>query len=123
MMRFAQGIAAGAFALGAVSAVFAAPASARPGYDGSWSVLIVTEKGNCDRAYRYALKINNGQIAYAGESAFNVSGRVQPNGAISVSVGRGEQQANGTGRLSDKDGSGRWTGGECSGTWQAERRS
>ncbi len=39
----------------------ATPAQARGPYDGNWSVLIVTDSGSCDRAYRYALRIADGQ--------------------------------------------------------------
>ena len=62
---------------------------------------------------------------YAGEAAFNVSGKVGDNGAVTVTVSRGSQSARGQGRLSATDGSGMWTAGsgECSGTWTAERRS
>ena len=36
------------------SAIIASTASfAVPRYDGLWSVSIVTEKGDCDRGYRY----------------------------------------------------------------------
>ena len=102
-----------------------APASARTNYDGKWSVLIVTHKGSCDRAYRYPVQIDNGSVGYAGESAFTVSGKVGDNGAVTVKVARGNQSANGQGRLSATDGSGMWTAGsgDCSGTWTAERRS
>ena len=102
-----------------------APAAARSNYDGKWSVLIVTHKGSCDRAYRYPVQIDNGSVGYAGDSAFSVSGRVGENGAVTVKVARGNQSANGQGRLSATDGSGMWTAGsgECSGTWTAERRS
>ena len=92
-------------------------------YDGNWSVVIVTEKGTCDRSYRYPVRITNGSVGYAGQAAFNVSGKVAPNGKVIVSVSRGEQRANGSGVLSATDGGGSWTGGDCSGTWQAERRS
>ena len=95
-----------AIALLAASAVPASPAPmAKPGFDGAWSVLIVTEQGKCDRAYRYPVKIENG--------------------AVTVWVARGNQSANGTGTMSATDGAGTWTAatGECSGTWTAERRS
>ena len=41
-------------ALGILAATVpaSAPASARSNFDGTWSVLIVTHKGTCDRAYR-----------------------------------------------------------------------
>jgi hypothetical protein len=101
-----------------------APAG-NPNFDGAWSVLIVTEKGTCDRAYRYPIKINNGTVDYAGNASFTVSGKVQPTGAVTVRVARGNQSASGSGRLSSTGGTGSWTAasGECSGTWTAERRS
>jgi len=112
----------------AASAVPAAPAPIAAGkanFDGIWSVLIVTEKGTCDRAYRYPVRIANGSVGYAGEASFNVSGRVGASGAVTVTVSRGSQSATGTGRMSSSDGTGRWatSGGECSGSWSAERRS
>jgi hypothetical protein len=103
-----------------------APISAgKGGHDGAWSVLIVTEKGTCDRAYRYPVKIENGSVGYAGSASFTVSGKVDPQGAVIVKVARGNTSATGTGRMSDTNGSGTWTAGsgDCSGTWTAERRS
>lgn len=102
-----------------------APASARSNFDGTWSVLIVTHKGTCDRAYRYPVKIDNGSVGYAGDASFTVSGKVGDNGTVTVRVARGSQSANGQGRLSSTDGSGQWVAGsgDCSGTWTAERRS
>ena len=105
---------------------FSAPiASGKTSFDGNWSVLIVTEKGTCDRAYRYPVRISHGSVGYAGEASFNVTGRVGPNGAVTVTVSRGSQSATGTGRMSSSDGTGQWAtaGGECSGTWSAEKRS
>jgi hypothetical protein len=120
--------AAVAFAILTLSAVPAVPSpmsAPKPSFDGSWSVLIVTEKGKCDRAYRYPVKIQNGAVGYAGSASFTVSGKVDPKGAVIVTVARGSQSATGTGRMSDIDGSGTWTAGsgDCSGTWTAERRS
>jgi hypothetical protein len=102
-----------------------APAAAKSNFDGTWSVLIVTEKGTCDRAYRYPIKIDNGTVDYAGNASFTVSGKVQATGAVTVTVARGNQSANGSGRLSPNGGTGSWVAGsgECSGTWTAERRS
>jgi hypothetical protein len=115
-----------ALAILAASAVPAVPApiAAKPNFDGAWSVLIVTERGTCDRAYRYPVRISNGSVGYAGEASFNVTGRVGANGAVIVTVSRGNQSASGSGMLSSSDGSGYWrtASGECSGTWTAERR-
>jgi hypothetical protein len=113
-----------ALTLAALMAIPAlAPAQAKTNFDGSWSVVIITEKGSCDRSYRYPVKINDGTVGYAGEASFEVSGKVGPNGKVTVSVSRGDRKANGSGQLSGTSGGGSWTGGECSGTWQAERRS
>jgi len=131
-MRFStKTTAASAFAALAILAASAVPASPAPiaaakhSFDGTWSVLIVTEKGTCDRAYRYPVKIDNGAVGYAGDASFTVSGRVQTTGAVTVTVARGNQSANGSGRLSPTGGTGSWVAGsgECSGTWTAERRS
>ncbi len=78
--------------------------------NGLWSVLIITEQGTCDRGYRYAVRIKNGSVGHAdpANSSFRIAGRVAGNGAISVSVARGTQSANGSGRLSHNGGAGRW---------------
>lgn len=112
-------------AASAVPATTAPIAAGKASFDGNWSVLIVTEKGTCDRAYRYPVRISRGAVGYAGEASFNVSGQVGANGAVTVTVSRGSQSASGSGRLSLSDGTGHWrtAGGECSGTWSAERRS
>jgi hypothetical protein len=116
------------FALLTASVFPASPApisATKQSFDGAWSVLIVTEKGTCDRAYRYPVRISNGSVGYAGEASFNVSGSVGPNGAVTVTVSKGNQSARGSGQLSASDGSGHWVAasGECSGSWAAERRS
>jgi hypothetical protein len=103
-----------------------APARAQAGFDGLWSVLIATQSGPCDAAYRYPVRISGGRVSYAGGGSFTISGRVSGNGAVSVTVKRGNQSASGTGRLSRTSGSGRWRGrsssSACAGNWSAERR-
>ena len=100
-------------------------ASAQRAYDGNWSVLIVTQNGNCDRAYRYGVSIRSGSVYYDG-GVVNFTGRVAANGAVSVRVTSGSAFANGTGRLNRNEGQGRWSGqsggSRCSGYWTAERR-
>ncbi len=111
----------------AASAGFAATSSSSsstlPRYDGVWSVSIVTEKGTCDRGYRYPIRNENGVLANAGDAAFTITGKVAPTGSITVTVSHGSSSASGSGRLAGSIGEGLWRGGECSGTWTAERRS
>ena len=100
-------------------------ASAQRAFDGNWSVLIVTQNGNCDRAYRYGVSIRSGGVHYDG-GVVNFTGRVQANGNVTVRVTSGNAFANGTGRLNRREGQGRWSGqsggSRCSGYWTAERR-
>lgn len=116
------------FALGAGILGFAAgfgattPAGSAPSFDGIWSVVIVTERGACDRAYRYPIRIRNGALVAEGSSPATINGKVASNGQVTVIVSAGNKSATGSGRLSGTIGSGSWKGGECSGTWEAERR-
>jgi hypothetical protein len=101
------------------------PAEAVPGYDGVWSVVIITKEGICDPSYRYPIRITNGNLGNAGTATVSISGKVGKNGAIIVNVSTGDKTATGTGRLAGSHGTGSWSGGNgaCSGVWQAERRS
>ena len=73
--------------------MFAATSSfAVPRYDGLWSVSIVTEKGDCDRGYRYPIRISNGQLANAGDTAFTISGKVAPDRRHHRDGERGRQE-------------------------------
>lgn len=103
----------------------AASATARTIYDGRWSVLIITDRGNCDRGYRYSIDISNGIVHYSGD-VVDFRGRVASNGTVRVVVSRGNQSASGVGRLGRNFGQGVWrgaaTGEYCSGRWEAERR-
>jgi hypothetical protein len=113
----------------ALSAALLLPAgaSARTAdFDGNWSVLVITESGNCDAAYRYGVTVDNGNVRYRGESGIDVRGSVDDRGRVRVTIGRGEQHADGTGQLSQDGGSGTWNGNSssnrCRGRWEAERR-
>jgi len=113
--------------IGAALVGGAAPAAlAATMYDGKWSVSIVTERGTCDRGYRYPVSIVNGVVEHSagGDQSFGISGKVTRKGTVHVVVARGQQRVEGSGRLSDVGGQGQWASGngECSGYWTAERR-
>ena len=119
-------IVAGLSALLAAAWLWASPSAvASTRFDGAWSVLIVTDQGTCDRAYRYALRIADGRVYY-DDPSFSVSGGVDGAGRVQVGLSAGGQSANGYGRLSGNYGEGSWSGhsstSQCSGHWQAERR-
>ena len=113
---------AGLALLGLAASAAARTQPAR-GFNGMWSVVIVTTRGDCDRAYRYPVAIAGSSLINAGNAAVDISGRVLGNGAVAVRVSAGSKSAHGYGRLTSSSGSGSWSGGACAGVWTAERRS
>ena len=107
----------------AASVFAASPSADAASLDGPWSVLVITKSGACDQSYRYGLMICGSSVSYLGGGAVSVSGRVAPNGRVSVNVSASGQSAAGVGRLSGGRGSGTWRGqgtsGTCSGVWSA----
>jgi hypothetical protein len=115
------------FAAAALAAAMApvGVSKAASSHDGNWKVTIITQAGNCDAAYSYAVKVENGQIRYGGDGSFEISGTVAEAGEVKVAIGRGDQHANASGKLSDNAGAGQWSGKSastaCSGRWEALR--
>ena len=115
--------------VGAVLAAVVPPASTRAAgsFDGAWKVTIITQAGNCDPAYSYPVKVEGGRVSYSGDGSFDISGHVGDAGAVNVAIARGDQKASASGKLSANSGSGQWSGKsssmECSGRWEASRRS
>jgi hypothetical protein len=107
------------------TASVAESAPARTPFDGDWTVLIVTQRGSCDRAYRYGVQIIDGNVRYDG-SMVSFVGKVTNKGAVRVTVSAGSSRADGAGRMTRNAGQGNWQGysgsDACSGYWQAERR-
>jgi len=95
-------------------------------FDGRWSVVVLTEQGTCDRAFRYEVKVERGRVDYVGDAAIDFAGKISPAGAVRVDLGKGQAAARAVGKLRRNDGAGTWTGksasGACSGRWEAERR-
>ena len=104
------------------------PAVAKTPFDGAWAVVIMTESGSCDPAYRYAVVVADGNVrSDARESGglIAISGKVDEQGHVKVNLSRGEQKANASGKLSPSGGIGTWSGktssAACSGRWEAKR--
>jgi hypothetical protein len=121
-----------AVTLGLLVASATQPSDAAPAryasrtFDGIWSVEIVTYSGDCNRGYRYPLRVWQGRVIKADDDPnYSVAGMVTRTGAIGVTISGGGQTASGTGRLRGNIGAGIWhtSNGECSGRWSAQRRS
>jgi hypothetical protein len=114
-------------ALAAGSAFAVLPSQAQSNkFDGRWSIEVITESGGCDRAYRYAILIEDGKARYGGREAFTVTGQVTANGTVNGSIAHGQDRADVTGRLEGNLGTGTWkaasTSRTCTGRWNAEKR-
>jgi hypothetical protein len=92
-------------------------------YDGTWSVAIYTQRGDCS-SVRVATRIVGGRV-YSEDQNYQSNGAVGANGVIRVTVAGAGRSASGSGRLSQNSGAGSWrsSGGECSGSWSATRRA
>ena len=92
-------------------------------YDGTWSVLLETTRGDCTPALRASLRIAGGRLL-AEDQSYRLDGQVGQSGAVRVAVSANGQSALGFGHLSLRAGLGRWRTelGECVGRWSAERR-
>ncbi len=111
-----------AFGLGVTS--LGSAAFAGPSRDGLWSVQFVTESGSCDPSYSSSIAIENGSVRPL-QAGMSVSGQIAPNGQVSLDIRRSIAQADATGRLSDKSGSGTWRLAMlgCQGRWTASKRT
>ena len=91
--------------------------------DGTWDLIFVTQRGDCDPTYSFKIDVANGNISHPNILIFR--GRVAQSGAVVASVRVGRKSASGSGRLSGVSGRGVWSGrsGEtrCVGTWAAQR--
>ena len=107
----------------AVLAVSGVTPARAGGYDGTWTTVFATSRGNCSSGYSVPFLVRGGRVSSAGGG--HVSGSVSRSGSVAVAVSVGASHASGGGRLFGSSGSGRWsgiiTGDRCSGTWQATR--
>ncbi|OUX60749.1 MAG: hypothetical protein CBB64_13335 [Afipia sp. TMED4] len=110
------------FAL-AAAAFLAGSAAQAASFDGPWTVIIVTQAGNCDAAYSFPLQISGGRIVSTGGATIN--GRISGGGGVNVAISSGASSGRASGRLAGYSGSGRWSGilngARCSGRWEAHR--
>jgi hypothetical protein len=92
-------------------------------FDGVWSVVIDTESGSCN-SYRVSVRIVDGRVE-GGDGDYSLDGSVSTGGGTVVTVSNSRGSAVGYGRLHGSSGGGWWrtSGGECTGSWGASRRS
>lgn len=115
-----------AFGAGLIGMSGAMAAGSKPGgFNGVWSVQLVTESGICDRSLNYAIVVDKGQVRPVQASDATVTGRIGPDGNVAIGVHRAMAKADVSGRLQANSGAGVWQVAAigCSGRWTAHRRT
>jgi hypothetical protein len=106
-----------------ITLLLATTANAHSSYDGSWSLVFVTQTGVCDSTYNFSVNINDGVLTHPNLVKF--SGRVAKSGVVRASVTVQDKYASGSGTLTAGSGRGTWSGRagseRCSGYWTAQR--
>ena len=103
-------------------------ALAQSRHDGSWAIEIVTERGACERLYRYYVVVEGQAVrvrSMTGETSEATSGLVRPDGRIDATVGQPDDPVRVTGRLKGTAGKGVWSAParQCTGRWSAHKRA
>jgi hypothetical protein len=107
--------------------LLASVAAAQARYDGAWAIDIVTDRGRCDRLYRYYVVVNGETVRLRspfGDTVHSAAGLVRPNGRIDVTVGQTDDPVSVKGRLGEARGAGVWAAParRCTGRWSARKR-
>ena len=99
------------------------PAAAATSFDGSWSVRITAENGDCSARYTIPIEVSGGRIRYSGPFNAKASGAIGANGGLKVSFAHSDDVVSARGSLKGESGYGSWTSPtkNCDGTWAASR--
>jgi hypothetical protein len=112
----------------AANVLLAGPVLAQAPHDGSWAIEIVTERGACDRLYRYYVEVDGQAVrlrSMMGETSQASMGLVRPDGRVNATLGQADDPVNVTGRLAAASGTGVWSAParQCTGRWSAQKRA
>jgi hypothetical protein len=115
-------------ACAAATFTFAGPLLAQAPHDGSWAIEIVTERGACERLYRYYVEVEGQAVrlrSMSGETSPAATGLVRADGRINATLGQADDPVNVTGRLAATSGTGVWSAParQCTGRWSAHKRA
>jgi hypothetical protein len=103
------------------AATSATAAAAGSAFDGTWSVIAVTQQGGCDPTYNFSVQIAAGSITLPQFSG--LSGRVADDGNVAVSISNSGTEVRASGKMASSAGRGQWNSrsndGTCAGYWNA----
>ena len=92
------------------------------GFNGTWSVQLVTDSGICGSRSQ-AIAVENGRVHPIGNSAATVTGQISASGGVNLNIHHSLVTADASGQLQANSGSGTWRASTigCSGHWTAQR--
>jgi hypothetical protein len=116
---------ASSVAIGLASLIRTQPALAVGGatHDGVYGVRIVTSHGDCPGSYNLKVTIHDGDVRIASYGLVQGSGKISPNGHVSMTFGLLNHTAQVAGKIRGASGRGLWSSESmgCGGYWQAMR--
>jgi hypothetical protein len=124
----AKNLLTGLACLSIASLALPGSASAEAPHDGSWAIQIVTERGDCDRFYRYYVDVEGQAVRLRspfGATSEAASGLVRPDGRVNATLGQSDDPVVVRGRLAGSAGEGIWSAPsrQCTGHWSAQKRA
>jgi|SRR5450631_1876628 hypothetical protein len=94
-------------------------------HDGIYAVHVLTQHGSCTQSRMTKIAVTGGHVHASGHGLMRASGRVSPDGRVSVTLRLLHHIAHVMGRLRGHSGSGNWLSESlaCRGHWHATRQS
>ncbi len=92
-------------------------------HDGVYAVEIHTRSGGCDPVYRWTITVSAGRVTSPADGFMQASGKISPQGGVSLAFRRDNQVANVAGKVKGRLASGTWSSPtlQCAGSWSAVR--
>jgi hypothetical protein len=92
-------------------------------FDGTWSVRLTAESGQCPAGYTVPIRVSNGRVSYSGPFNARANGKIGTNGALQVSFAHSRDVVNARGSIKGRVGQGSWKSPtkNCRGTWVARK--
>lgn len=116
---------ASTIAIGLASLITTEPALAVGGamHDGVYGVRIVTRRGDCPSSYDLKVAVQDGDVRIVSYGLVQGSGKISPNGNVSMTFGLLNHTARVAGKIRGASGRGLWSSESmgCGGYWQAMR--
>jgi hypothetical protein len=93
-------------------------------YNGRWAIFATTERGQCVKGFRLAIRIHQGKAYIVGRSVNGTKAAVNARGHVNIKYVSGDDVITVNGILKGRSGGGKWSYPtyRCTGRWRAERR-